>query len=397
MNSRPSLNSFANHKSLTFVFQITAVISLLIYSFSQVDLNLTLSSNSTYQAFQHQLTQLGYFRRLWSTLIYIAILIALFISYFLLIHLSKNKQLHTSNTIKLLLTTVLLLLIAYPAFSFDAFNYIFDARIAVLHHQNPLTHTALNFPTDLWTRFMRWTHRPYPYGPTWLPLTIPFYLLGFGKFLPTLLSFKLLGALSYLVTSLTIYKLAHKLSGKQQAITSLVLFAFNPLIIIESLVSAHLDITMAAALILSLWFLLTNRHLSGWLSLALSAGIKYVSLAASPFLFLYQCHRLSFDSSLTLSVYATYTATVLVITQREILPWYFIVPFALTSLLPHKRHLVFLMHTLTFATLIRYAPFLYIGSYPETVIASRNFLTLVILIMGLLAFQFSPKSQQTVE
>jgi len=372
-----------NMKKISIILYLSSLFSLLIYSYSQVDLNLTLSSNQLYQTFQHQLTYLGYFNRPLSTAIFIAILSSLVIGYWLLVRLASVGKLTTLEIIRLAVITTAVLIFSYPAFSYDIFNYIFDTRILIHHHLNPYQFTALDFPGDLWTRFMHWTHRTYPYGPTWLPLTAIFYLIGFGKFVPTLISFKLLGAISYLVSIFSLNKITSHLKPKTLNL-SLALFAFNPLIIIEGLVSAHLDIAMAAIMLLSLGLLVSGKKITSWVLLFISVGIKYASLAALPLVFSLtnKSKQHSFQLFTLSSILISYLLTLAIISQREILPWYFIVPFALTVLVPKTKLTLAIMFALTFGALLRYAPYLYIGDYTPWVLNIRNWLTLVGAVLG---------------
>ena len=159
---------------IAILYLITLVI-LGIYSYSQIDLNLTLLQSPLFINFQHHLIQLGYYNRSASTAVFFLLLGVMSFLYILLIKSPPQKILY------LFIGILLVGVISYPAFSHDIFNYIFDARILIYHHQNPYTHTALMFPTDDWTRFMNWTHRTYPYGPTFLPLTLGFYLIEIGR------------------------------------------------------------------------------------------------------------------------------------------------------------------------------------------------------------------------
>lgn len=360
---------------------LLAVCSLLIYSYTQVDLNLTISGNAFYQSIQSILTQVGYFNRPLSTVIFIAITSLLHLSYFGLIYQAKKQLLVFSNTIKIVLITAFLLLFAYPAFSYDLFNYIFDTRILVHHHQNPYLFTALDFPDDLWTRFMHWTHRTYPYGPVWLVFTIPFYLLGMGKFVLTLLSYKLIGLVSYVVSIWAIKRIVDTTNPKLTTV-SVVLFACNPLILIEFLVSAHIDSAMAMVLLLSLVWLLQLKTVKATLALFFSAGIKYLTVTLLPLLWLYRQKRIDWNQLITGSIVIMYLAVLLVITQREILPWYFITPFALTVLLPRHKVFVPLMLILTVASLLRYAPYLYFGDYSDAMKQTREILFFSTLALG---------------
>jgi hypothetical protein len=284
--------------------------------------------------------------------------------------------------IKLLLITTFLLLFAYPAFSYDVFNYIFDARILVHYHLNPWQHTALDFPADTWTRFMHWTHRTYPYGPTWIFLTIPFYLLGSGKFVLTLLSFKLLALLSYFVCVWVLWRLVDK-SYRMKAV---ILFAFNPLVIIEGLVSAHLDMAMAGLMMAGLYFWLNRKQAASVLLFLISAGIKYVSASLIPSGLLLLAGKINQKQFLYWSTATSYLLTFWVIINREILPWYFLVPFALTCLQPQVKHLQALMIIISAATLVRYYPYLQSGDYSPWVIQTRDLLTVLITAGGIIIY-----------
>lgn len=236
---------------------------LTIYSFSQVDLNLTLSSHSVYQSFQKQLTYLGYFNRPLSTAIYVLILLCLYAVY---AYSHKFKHIWLA-----IFATVIILLPSYPAFSHDIFNYMFDARIVTKYGVSPWEYKALDFPADTWTRFMRWTHRPSVYPPVWIGLSLVPAVLGMGKFTLTLFLFKLMAAGFYLGCCKLISKLNHP---------ALVLFAFNPLVIIETLVNGHMEIAMAFFGLLAIY--LSRYRLLRWLSLLASIGIKYMTVFLLP-------------------------------------------------------------------------------------------------------------------
>ena len=153
------------------IFAYFFVLFLLsIYSYSQIDLNLTLLQTPWFLSFKSALINLGYYNRPLSTVIFTVLV--------LLLYIIKPKKI-----ILAIGGVCLISLLSYPFLSHDFFNYIFDARIVTLYHQNPYFFKALDFPNDTWIRFMQWTHRTYPYGPVWLVLTIIPSFLGFGKFI----------------------------------------------------------------------------------------------------------------------------------------------------------------------------------------------------------------------
>src|SRR3989344_4172177 len=196
-----------------FLVYVILLVGLFFYSFTQVDLNLTLTRITFWFAVQDFFQHIGYFQRMLSTGLYVALLSGMFILYGLVLRRAYSGSMGISGVWGLIGLTAGILLFSYPAFSYDLFNYLFDARIFTLHGENPYMHRALDYPDDPWINFMRWTHRTYPYGPAWLWLTIPLSYLGFQKFLITLYLFKILMGGAYIVIVYFIYKLLRLLKG----------------------------------------------------------------------------------------------------------------------------------------------------------------------------------------
>src|SRR3989344_5615444 len=214
------------------ILEIILIFGLTVYSYSQVDLNLTLSTNAFYQKLQQPLLILGYFNRPVSTQILVVLLTGLYLVYFLSLWLVK-KQVMTRKQMWWMIGITSLLIFAYPAFSHDLFNYMFDARIVTDYGLSPSFFKALDFPNDLWVRFMHWTHRYYPYGPVWLWLTLIPAILGSNKFVITLMLFKITFLIFHLCNCWLVFKIAQLLNPKHSYM-SVVFYAFNPLILIES-------------------------------------------------------------------------------------------------------------------------------------------------------------------
>src|SRR3989344_5619935 len=154
-----------------------------IYSFTQVDLNLTLVSNQFAVSFISLLQRLGYYQRSASTFAYL-LLIGLLFSFFIYnLWLFYKAKIGFKYLVFSSILNTVLLIFSYPFLSADIFNYLFDAKIILKYHTSPYTHKPLDFPLDDWLRFMRWTHRYSPYGPLWLFLSLIPAVLGFGKFI----------------------------------------------------------------------------------------------------------------------------------------------------------------------------------------------------------------------
>ena len=119
--------------------------------------------------------QIGYFNRPLSAVLYSVIVISMFTFYILFLKLARVNLINKKQLWILILITTAILTFSYNAFSYDLFNYIFDAKIVTFYQQNPYIHKALDYLGDPMLSFMHWTHRYYPYGPIWLALTIPFH------------------------------------------------------------------------------------------------------------------------------------------------------------------------------------------------------------------------------
>ncbi|MDE2026022.1 MAG: hypothetical protein KGJ07_06005, partial [Patescibacteria group bacterium] len=187
---------------LRFLFwgYIVVIVLLSLYSFTQIDLSLTLSRLSAWQVIEKFFQYIGYFQRPLSTVLYVSLLLLLVGFYTVFVRLAGQKKLSFSFTWKLILIVGVILFFSYNAFSYDFFNYIFDAKIFTHYHLNPYLYKALDFPGDPMLSFMHWTHRTYPYGPVWLLATFPLSFLGFQYFLPTFFLFKALVVGSFLGT-----------------------------------------------------------------------------------------------------------------------------------------------------------------------------------------------------
>src|SRR3989344_710645 len=113
---------------LLFSSYILLIIALFFYSFTQVDLNLTLSQASIYQTLEKQFQYIGFFQRPLSAVIFSTIVFFLFVFYVLFLYLAKKGKMEIKKTTTLIFLTFIILVFSYNAFSYDLFNYIFDAK-----------------------------------------------------------------------------------------------------------------------------------------------------------------------------------------------------------------------------------------------------------------------------
>ncbi len=344
------------------------VIGLFLYSFTQVDLGLTLTRSSLWQETQRSLQFIGYFQRPLSTGLFLGLIIGLFAWY--AIALKGARRISRKQFWRLLIPITVILALSYNAFSYDLFNYIFDAKIFTKYNENPYLHKALDFPKDPMLSFMHWTHRTYPYGPVWLGLTIPLSFLGMQYFLPTFFLFKAFIAASFLGSVYFIGKILKKIEP-EAAVVGMVLFALNPLVLVESLVSAHNDIVMMFFAIVSWYFLVQKKIILAALFLLLSIGVKFATIFLLPAFFLaivlQRRKEYSFDTVNMLALLGMIAAIVGASLRTNFQPWYllFVLPFA--ALLPKKPIIVIPTVAMSFFALLQYVPYLYLGNWDPPV------------------------------
>lgn len=353
-------------KNILIAYSVIAVL-LFLYSFTQVDLGLTLTQASWWQVLQTSFQYVGYFNRPLSAVLYTALVFFMFILYGLLLWLAHQKKLEKKHVWISLLVTGGVLLFSYSAFSYDIFNYIFDAKIVTYYNLNPYVYKALDFPGDPMLSFMHWTHRVYPYGPIWLAVTVPLSFLGFTFFLPTYFLFKALGVASYLGSVYYISKISKKIFP-QSEISNMVFFAFNPLVIIESLVSGHNDIFM---LFLALWsfsMLLEKKKMFAFVLILFSIGIKFATLFLFPVLLIISFWQkkgknISWDLVVLFISLCMSIAVVLASIRTNFQPWYLLLVLPFACLLSKKYYVVIPVFCISFFALLSYAPFLYMGNW----------------------------------
>jgi len=338
---------------------ILLLVCMTVYSYFLIDPNITFFQHPLWTQFRNWAVFLGYYQRELSWYIY-AMLVILF---FIFSHILQKYQ---YPPVRVAAIVFFFTIVTYPFLSHDLFNYLFDARILTHYGKNPYLFTALDFPHDQWTRFMHWTHRPYPYGPTFLPLTLIPSVLGWGKFSLTFFLYKTINGLLYFVA---VYLLSKK--NKRSAI----IFATHPLVILEGLVNSHNDMIALSLALIGVSLLADKRVIWARIVLIFSAGIKYVT---APVMALPLSHKHTrylyflFSAQLLLVLYLCYTL--------EIQPWYFLSLFVFVLYFPR----IFTSSTfLSMGLLFSYYPFIRFGDWTaSTVHLKREIIFVLGAIQG---------------
>ena len=209
-----------------------------------------------------------------TTLLYIVLVMAFFLGYSQIL---KNIRMIDISSLKLLIgLTALILVFSYPAFlSFDIFNYIATAKTLFFYGENPYLVMPIEFAGDPLLLFTHAANKIALYGPLWIGLTSIPYFLSFGHFLTILFSLKVFIALFYLGTIYTLWKITKN-------VFSIVFFAFNPLVVVETLMSSHNDIVMMFFALVSFYFLSKRKIFLAMSFLIVSILIKYATIFLIP-------------------------------------------------------------------------------------------------------------------
>jgi hypothetical protein len=334
---------------LIFGGYIIAAVLLLLFSYTQVDLNLTLSQVNMWQSIQKAFQYIGYYLRPLATALYVAILVLLFTMYGALLAHTKKHPTDFKTLWKLIFIVTGILVFSYPAaFSYDFFNYMFTAKTVLVYRQNPYAVTPLQFAAiDPWTNFMRWTHLPSAYTPLWIGMSLVPYVAGLGYFILVLFAMKFMIAGFYLLA-------AFALSKATKSAHALAFFALNPLILIESLVSGHNDIVLVAFVLVAVYLYKRDAY-GSWFFLGLSIAAKLMTLVLVPIFWL--------KKNTTWMLIAMVLGLGVVLLRREFLPWYWVWILPFIALTIERFKLTKAATIVSLGLLVSYAPFVYFGEY----------------------------------
>lgn len=341
-------------KKIIFAAYGLVLLSFTLFSYAFVDPNLFyLKKVYSGFAFQH---------RGFTTILYLLFIILFFILYSLFLWLLKKKILTISNIKWMIGITSFFLLFSYPAMlSYDIFNYTTTARALFFYGENPYIIMPIEFTSDPFLLYTHAANKIALYGPVWILLTgIPNFF-GFGNFLLTILSLKLLIGAFYLGMVFLIWKISRN-------IFSVALFALNPLVVVETLVSGHNDVVMMFFALFSFSLVIKKKVFLGALFLIFSILIKYATLALVP-LFVYCTWKILRKQTVDWEKIWYFSAWVMFITfllspiREEIYPWYAIWFLSFITLIPKKRLLLGISFAFSFSLLFRYTPYMFIGTY----------------------------------
>lgn len=154
-------------------------------------------------------------------------------------------------------------------FSDDVFTYIFSGRILTVYGADPLNTAPGHYPADpylVWVLSGR--NAPNIYGPLWICVAV--FLSGISN-VPvfSLFLFKGLALLAHLVNCVLIWGILGEIAPSRRILATL-LYAWNPLVVIELAGSGHNEGFLIVLLLLATWLYIRSvRTDRRWLFLCM--------------------------------------------------------------------------------------------------------------------------------
>lgn len=178
-----------------------------------------------------------------------------------------------------------LLFCSMPVGSRDLYLYAFYGKLWATYGTDPYTHTVAEFTADPWQPYvqMQWAHRHMIYGPLFLwQSRLAGWLAGDHLFV-SMWTFKTMAVGGLLVVWSLSARFANAIR-RQDATSSVMLIAWNPLLLFEIAGNGHNDVMMAALLVAALWCWHVERRSSAMALVALSFWYKWYGLIVLPVL-----------------------------------------------------------------------------------------------------------------
>lgn len=266
------------------------------------------------------------------------------------------------------------LFFSYPAFSNDVFNYMATAKIAFLYHENPYVVMPIEISNEPFLTFMHAANKTALYGPVWIVVTVLPYIVGFGNPLITMYAFKLVVIGAYLL----LLRLIYLLSKSHKAVW---FFAFNPLVVVETLVSAHNDVVMMALALWSFFLLKNRRYVWAFFVFSASVLIKGATVFLIPALLLVlimqKKGKIAWSQIWTWALYGMLAIVILSPLREELYSWYLIWPLTFVALRGSIDLVGAVVLGASFGLPLRFLPFIVTRNWSGVTPAIKSFVTCV--------------------
>jgi hypothetical protein len=174
-----------------------------------------------------------------------------------------------------------LLLWMYPFGAADIFDNIMHGRILGIYGANPFQQVAQDFQSDSFYHYVAWRRIISAYGPGWELLAGLAARLAGNGIVANVIVFKLLAGI-FLLASIGVVATVLQKMAPERALAGVVLLAWNPLILYETLGNGHNDMAMVFWILIAVWLLLKQRYTLTILALVVGTLIKFIPLLMLP-------------------------------------------------------------------------------------------------------------------
>ncbi len=178
--------------------------------------------------------------------------------------------------------TVGLLLLALampPLLSTDVFYYGIGGEAVTEYGSNPHIRPPSAFPGSPLQGFIYWSDFPSPYGPVWTGVSAIVVAVVGNTPLAVSVAFKVVAAVCVALSTVLLYRLASRLAPGREA-QAAALWAWNPLVLLETAANGHNDALLALVLLGSLGLVAANHGIASYVLAALSIVVKLTTVPA---------------------------------------------------------------------------------------------------------------------
>lgn len=196
----------------------------------------------------------------------------------------------TSKDSFLLFWTVLLLtgilgvifIFAPAVMSQDIFLSATYGRMASFYNVNPFVVSPTAYPTDIFHMFLLGQGLGVAhYGPLWIDMTLPVVNIARESVAYILLGFRLLGFICYIANAILIWAILAELK-QEMRIAGVILFAWNPLVLLLGVSEAHYEIVVITFLLLGVLFYQRRSFMLSWVFVLLATLLNVFCLLLLP-------------------------------------------------------------------------------------------------------------------
>jgi alpha-1,6-mannosyltransferase len=197
--------------------------------------------------------------RSWAAAITLSItMVALFMLYISAYRLSLRQDTRQMWMIVLggAFLFALLNLFVFPISSTDLYDYVSRGRISGIYGGNPLVKVPDDYPFDTFVQLAAWKKDPSAYGPLWEVISGLIGRFVGAQLLLNMLGYKMIAFVSYILSVLFIALILRN-HMPHRSLAGTLLFAWNPLILLDGIANGHNDMLMVALFLGAFWILST--------------------------------------------------------------------------------------------------------------------------------------------